>query len=328
MNIIRCQNKREVYEEINILRGISIVLVVLGHSFIGENNNILIRYVIKVIYSFHMPIFFFVSGFLAIKIFNLDNIIEKFKFLKNKFIKLMIPYFLVTLLAIPIKLVMNSFVKRKIEMSEVIIDMFVFPNKNPVASLWFIYTLFIIFFIAVICNKIKVNKMIYISLTCLLISAFFKVEFMNIYGVFRNLVFFYLGLLIRITYKLEEINNSKNNIRLFIFTLSLILFINIFFVDNPILIEIVYLFTGVFGIFMGVFLSRIIYKNINLNKILCKINKYALPIYLFSWFTQNCIGYVGYKILNIRYSIVIIFTFIAGFMPIIIYKYTIRKINS
>lgn len=40
---------------IESLKGIGIILVVLGHTFWGGT---------KVIYAFHMPLFFFVSGML------------------------------------------------------------------------------------------------------------------------------------------------------------------------------------------------------------------------------------------------------------------------
>ena len=103
MNDINSIEKKEYYQELNILRAISIVLVILGHSFIaGDNNNLLIRYIIKLIYSFHMPIFFFISGFFALKIFNIDSNKDKLKFLEYKAKRLIIPYFIVTALARPL----------------------------------------------------------------------------------------------------------------------------------------------------------------------------------------------------------------------------------
>lgn len=68
---------------IDIAKGIGIILVVLGHV---TKNRILIR----IIYSFHMPLFFFLSGCLinkncGVKIFDIH-------YIKNKFIQLIIPF--------------------------------------------------------------------------------------------------------------------------------------------------------------------------------------------------------------------------------------------
>ncbi len=44
-------------EWVDIARGIGIILVILGHIGIGKVG--------KFIYSFHIPLFFFLSGFLV-----------------------------------------------------------------------------------------------------------------------------------------------------------------------------------------------------------------------------------------------------------------------
>lgn len=326
MNDINSIEKKEYYQELNILRAISIVLVILGHSFIsGDNNNLLIRYIIKLIYSFHMPIFFFISGFFALKIFNIDSNKDKLKFLKYKAKRLIIPYFIVTALAIPIKLLMNSFVKRPIVLNKLMIDIFIFPSENPVASLWFIYTLFIIFLISIIFNRFSINIMLKISIITLILDGFVKINIFNIYGVFRNLIFFYIGLLVRKNYTRIKKYIIKNKIKFLISTLIILLFINIVKLENQLINQIFYLITGVSGIIsFGIISIEINNFNIK-NNFLNLINFYALEIYLFSWFSQNCIGYIMYKILNINYSIIVLLTFISGFIPIVISKYIIRK---
>lgn len=58
-------NKRLYY--IDNLRGLLIILVVLGHCIqnldLDFDHNIVFRY----IYSFHMPLFMFISGFVSYK---------------------------------------------------------------------------------------------------------------------------------------------------------------------------------------------------------------------------------------------------------------------
>ena len=56
------------YEEINRLKGIAILLVLLGHSIIFMPINLMeitwCSILYKYIYIFHMPLFFIISGFL------------------------------------------------------------------------------------------------------------------------------------------------------------------------------------------------------------------------------------------------------------------------
>lgn len=73
------ENKR--IEWVDVAKGIGIVLVVLGH-------NKAPGYLINFIYAFHMPLFFFMSGLLT----NPNRYKNAFKFLKSKFVKLIIPY--------------------------------------------------------------------------------------------------------------------------------------------------------------------------------------------------------------------------------------------
>jgi fucose 4-O-acetylase-like acetyltransferase len=71
---------------IDTLRAIAIVLVVLGHTPGIQNYQQAIKY----IYSFHIPLFFFISGML----FNPKLTENKFLLLvRNQFWALMVPYF-------------------------------------------------------------------------------------------------------------------------------------------------------------------------------------------------------------------------------------------
>ena len=53
------QNKR--IDWIDMLRGLAIVCVILGHRQYGT-SGFLAEYFVPEIYSFHIPLFFFVSG--------------------------------------------------------------------------------------------------------------------------------------------------------------------------------------------------------------------------------------------------------------------------
>ena len=67
------------------LRGILILLVVIGHSRIDTLHDI--------IFLFHMPLFFILSGFFLQK----EKVISRL-YLKNKTVTLLVPYFIYLLL--------------------------------------------------------------------------------------------------------------------------------------------------------------------------------------------------------------------------------------
>lgn len=71
--------------EIDIFRGILILMVVLGHSGLDSMHNI--------IFLFHMPLFFILSGFLLEK----DRLMKR-EYLKNKLITFAIPYLMYTII--------------------------------------------------------------------------------------------------------------------------------------------------------------------------------------------------------------------------------------
>lgn len=118
------------------LKGFLIILVVLGHSVQCLNpdfqKDILFRY----IYSFHMPLFIFVSGYACYR----ETI--KFEMIKKRYLQLMIPYIVWSIIIFITQGHLRLW------------EMFVYPER----SLWFLYVLFIITLIHVAC--VKVSKMV------------------------------------------------------------------------------------------------------------------------------------------------------------------------
>lgn len=84
------------YEIVDVLKGITILLVLFGHvllSVINKSNlgNDSVFYITNIIVNeFHMPLFFFFSGLFVSNFVNKDFKIA----IKNKIIRLALPYFL------------------------------------------------------------------------------------------------------------------------------------------------------------------------------------------------------------------------------------------
>ncbi|MDE6377245.1 MAG: acyltransferase family protein [Duncaniella sp.] len=124
------------YYTIDIAKAIAIVLVAIGH-FEVEPMPEFYKDLHTVIYTFHMPLFMFASGFLCIATWRS---LSYGSFLGKKFRRLMIPYFVTSVIIISIKLLTQS----------------AMPVDNPVSAadfismlwlpkagffLWFVYAL-------------------------------------------------------------------------------------------------------------------------------------------------------------------------------------------
>src|SRR5688500_482902 len=70
-------------EYLDIAKGIGILLVVLGHN----DFEVISLFVQRLIYSFHMPLFFFLSGYF------LNTAVPFFDFIKKRFNALLKPFF-------------------------------------------------------------------------------------------------------------------------------------------------------------------------------------------------------------------------------------------
>ncbi len=77
-----CLSHRFRIEYVDFVKGIAITLMVLCHSGLQGSFS-------QWVYSFHMPLFFIISGFLV-----KDSSKPVLKFIKKKFRQLLIPYFL------------------------------------------------------------------------------------------------------------------------------------------------------------------------------------------------------------------------------------------
>ena len=312
---------KKFIKEMNVLRGIGISLVVLGHSFpqqgVPFGGIYLFEYIKNFIYSFHMPLFFFISGFFAIKILNLKEIGEYKNFIKDKFLMLIIPYLSVSCLAIPIKLLLNKFAERPLYLSRIIIDIILYPWNNPIIFLWFIYTLFLMFIIMIFLSKLP-RYIVLVMLSILNILPLDYGTIFNINGLLKYSIYFYIGMIFNSYYTKYKKKVRKSRPIVLLIVLMVLNFINI---D----ITILYLVKALVGIFMCLDISHII-KGFNF-KLFNYIGNYSLDIYLFSWFFQTAARIVFLQILGVNYSIAALIIFICGFMPIILSILILNKFS-
>lgn len=171
--------KNERSDLIDIVKGIGIFLVVLGHQ-----NTVLTQE----IYSFHMPLFFFISGIFHK---NYDFYLE---FIKRKIKTLMIPYFIfATSLFLFWFFISRNFgesSKIKVSILENFMGIFIgagIKNISQIswgATLWFLPCLFLITNIYYFLDKLSIKKIIGINFLLVIIAWFLlrlNIKYLNIW---------------------------------------------------------------------------------------------------------------------------------------------------
>lgn len=120
---------------IDFAKGVAILFVVMGHmvqyNLKGDSANVVFNF----IYSFHMPLFFFLSGYVSA--LKYEGICKKnaLTFIKKKFLSLLVPFFT---WGIFFNLLLSRFTISDCPLQLKLLVM------HPARGLWFLFTLFII----------------------------------------------------------------------------------------------------------------------------------------------------------------------------------------
>lgn len=313
---------KKYYKDMDIARGIGIFLVVLGHSFPDSqfNNSAFYAYVYKLIYSFHMPFFFIISGFFAYKIYEIKSLKNYRYYICKKLQRLMVPYFTISLVAVPIKLYMNNFAARPVKLNGLITNILLYPLDIPIQYFWFIYTLFFIFAVAPVFNKLPV---IFTLAIVLVLNLLFtkQIGLFYVYGIIHYLFYFFVGIYLKITY--DRWKNIKGKYVIVLLFSVFLVVINIFDVKKEVY-PYYNLLTALVGSSIFLLVSQLI-VNSSTGELFRKIGKYSYDIYLLSWFFQTGARVVFYQIFKLNYNMVIVIMLFIGFMPIFMSKWIFNK---
>lgn len=308
-----------------------IILVVMGHS--GFTNNQVsdnLPNLHKWIYSFHMPLFFCISGYL----FSLTNKslsdINPGPFILKKLKRLMVPYFVLGVIIFFIKYLFSGLasVDRTFSVSS-FLYMFLAPSttNSTMGFLWYLITLFGIFCIALILSKMRINlHNVTICIVCVIISYllytnFPKIELFNISAIIHYIPFFIIGICSQ-SYHIEDIIEKANINKLVINVLigggiqTALLFIDAFHVSSGIS----YYLVACCGIWFSICLCQLILLSASLRRLLLPFAPMVYSIYLLSWFGQYPIQIITLNILHLNWFLSFMLIFIGGILfPVCVY---------
>jgi fucose 4-O-acetylase-like acetyltransferase len=196
---------------IDLMKGLGMLTVVAGHIYGGEIS--------RNIFIFHMPLFFFISGYL------LKPTLEYKKYFTKKVVHLLIPYFS---FLIPMYVVLMGFPSLNIKEIIIYISRPIIGGRFLVGAFgvfWFVTCLFLTQQIMnYLINKLNSKKLLLLMLSMLIVSysntyVFPKIWFpWNANVIFASAPIFYIG------YIYKERTFKMNNVLLTILGISVVLF--------------------------------------------------------------------------------------------------------
>lgn len=312
---------KEHFKWVDRAKAIGMMLVVLGHALadtmLAKNTGNASQILFNIIYSFHMPLFFFLSGFCGAKVLEILDFKQKKQYVFSRFRRLMIPYFFVGLLYIPLKMILTNEVNTQIDVLKLPADFL--SGNNPNFQLWTLYAMFIIAIMLCIMGNIGIYKILLISLVLCMISLFFSCPIMIIQQVMYEMFFYVAGIMYRKRFANDTIPN-------FMFALNLLIFVLANMIKEITGIEQLKFITAVTGIiFICELCKRICVKDAG---VLDVVGKYSMDIYIMANLVQVFVRSVFLYKMQVPAFISCIISLLMGIvLPILASKYIVRRVK-
>ncbi len=202
---------------VDYAKGIGIFLVVVGHILRGLVNSSILQpttltnFVDSWIYAFHMPLFFFISGLFVQR--SLAKPLNSF--MLDKVYTIAYPYFVWSV----IQGIFQSVGSRYTNNSSSLVDILKI-GYEPILQFWFLYTLFAIFLVYGIFNKLKLSPVLFLVFSILIYGLHILDVSFGPWGVLylfrRHAIYFALGAVIGSSVLTSLIDRTKLYILLLI----------------------------------------------------------------------------------------------------------------
>lgn len=332
MNLV----KREQW--ISYFRAIGIILMVFGHSGASETMR-------NFIYLFHMPLFFFISGYLY-----KDNL-SLLKFIKKKIKTLYFPFVFWQIVFIFLN---NIFVKTNIysidkiisskEMIFRIINVITFGGKEQMGgAMWFLPALFwvnIIYYLIIRLSNIWSERYRKYIIFIIVIMCFFigyNTDFPRFISVsLVAILIFYLGYM----YKFIE-NKFEINWIIAVLAFGILIIMNKYGYVRMNLNEyysaLFFIVSSVLGIAMIIFMSKFLESNLKEIKVLKDIGENTLYIMILHFLSFKIVSFIiikwydyaicklsSFPVIKINQMWSVLYTLSGIFIPLLYIKFIRR----
>ncbi len=321
------------YKQIDILRGIAITLVLLGHSVIvypvNLNEITWCGFLHSFVSTVHMPLFFLISGFC----YSFRNAGD---FYKKKVKRILIPYLVFVFANFALGLLLPAFINNGSGFKGLIDDLL----KGT--SYWFLYTLFIIFLIFPLIEKVIKKRIVRISVLCLmfLLSLFnFWPKYLSLDKLVMYLPFFTLGYCLKVDFgSFKQIYKKlfgNKVVSLVSAAVMLALWVCVCVLIFNTTGEVSYYITALLSIaaaFLGIGTISVLVNlavNTKLSDVFVELGKYSLQLYLLDGYMLVISRTILVSVLKISNPFIIIFgIFIFCLVPsYLIIRFIISKVK-
>lgn len=316
MGYVRAKN-------IDIIKGITIILVVIGHYIPESAPNWYIE-MRKVIYTFHMPLFLFVSGFVYAKFTHPKE--SRLAFYKKKIKRLVIPYLSTSLVVILIKMSVDQLLSVENEVDYYsFIKIFYLPEAGY--FLWYLWSLFTIFLIVPLANTIS-KKMVLLIIS--LVLPYLPIEWTEMFAIKQTALmmqYFVVGMVIAEQYELLKRIKQKplllTPLLVFLFGLLYIQMDN----ENEILRLVCKAVIPYLGIYIMCLMAIIIEKgSSNIVRPILYISSCSFIIYLFHTTFEGFAKAIIEKIVPISFTLKAIVVVACGVIfPMLLQKLILER---
>ncbi|PIE58733.1 MAG: hypothetical protein CSA33_02205 [Desulfobulbus propionicus] len=173
--------------EMQIARGIGILLVTIGHS---EPIAVEFPFLFTLIYSFHMPLFFFMSGFFSQGLINSKWVRD----ILPRTARLYLPYLLISMVYAAIKLIFPATVKRPVILEELPVQLLLYPFDNPALFLWFLYILLLMKLLSPVFRGCR--PVFLVPVFVVTASWYGSIDLFGTWSLLKHLLYYTLGILL------------------------------------------------------------------------------------------------------------------------------------
>ena len=258
-------------EYIDVLKGFAIILVIIGHiadGYINANifidNTSVLKNTYNIIYSFHMPLFLFLSGYVFYLAYFKDKEVDNSR-IGTQLLNIFLLYIIFSIIQWCFKYFMGSFVNNKVKISDLAMLLI-----KPMAPYWYLYNLFFYYIIVLAWEKLSKNRItdLIFGIGTIILSIIF-----NNISLIYFFNYFFMGICFS-KYNLK-IKNSLSYCCLIIAFVVMILNLN-----NPQYLYKIRLVSTIIGLSMSIGIFSI-FSNLNIqNRCLRFIGRSSLEIYL------------------------------------------------
>lgn len=321
---------KKKFDEIDYAKAVGILLVVSGHSIpdVSSSSGIYVlalKVMHDIIYTFHMPVMFFISGFLSIKILEYGNRkassgISSNRYIYERFLRLLVPYFAVGILYMPLKLLLARFANSPYEMRTA---WQIFFGENPDGGLWYLYDLFLIqALMSVILTKKNLKYVLISSMAVSLAVLLSGISFFRIDDAIYYFSFSCLGLYVRTKY-LRIIETMRKRWIFVTGIFAFAIFEWFYFMSRISLLKYVCALLGI-AVVIGIALIL----SGRYKKTLLLLSDYSMDIYILHGMVMVAVRILFWSMLKADYYVCCLIMFVCGLvLPVIVSKLIIRRVS-